>query len=114
MKPLVSLDPVAITAFSLNALLQMTALCLIALIAVRCVFRHNPSLRYVACLAGLVCLLLSPLATCLQNRAGYGLLTLSLPKNLFLSPASEARVPSTPVVSAGTNVGMREASVPQQ
>ncbi|HLK56301.1 MAG TPA: M56 family metallopeptidase [Chthonomonadaceae bacterium] len=110
MKSLILPDPAALTAFALNVLLLLTVVCLVALIAARCVFRHNPSLRYSVCLAGLVGILLSPPLVCLQNRVGVSLLTLPLPEHLSLSPVFLSPVSPTLMMSTGTAADVHGAS----
>lgn len=114
MTPLIALDPAAIAAFSLNVLLLLSAVCLIALIAVRHLFRHHPSVRYFVCLAGLICTLLSPLVVYIQDQVGCGLVTLSLHENFSMSPAPVAEISAALVVDAETNVGVGEASLMHQ
>jgi beta-lactamase regulating signal transducer with metallopeptidase domain len=113
MKAPLSLDTAAITAYSLNMLLPLTAVCLTTLIAARWLFRHHPSVRYFTCLAGLIGILLSPLVVCLQDRLGYGLVTLSLPGYFSASPAPEASVSLTPLGDARINAEGREAPLTQ-
>src|SRR5947208_2024374 len=81
------MNPAAVLAFTLNILLVITAVCLIALIMVRCLFPRSPTIRYYVCLTGLLCILLSPLVVGIQSKAGFGLVNLPLPRNLLEEPA---------------------------
>ena len=95
MNPMTSLDPTAIAAFILNILLPLTTICLIAVIAARCVFRHNPGVRYLICLTALVCALLSPLVVGVQHKLGHGLVNILLPQRFISSHQSAASVAPT-------------------
>lgn len=75
---LLPLDPLSVLACALNVLLPVTVLSLIALLAARCLFRHNPSIRYSICLVGLVSVLLSPLVVGMQWQMGFALVRLPL------------------------------------
>jgi beta-lactamase regulating signal transducer with metallopeptidase domain len=112
MRALLSLDLAALAAVALNLLLPLTVVCLLALIAARGIFRRDPSARYVVCLAGLVCILLSPLVVCILHKMGYSLLTLSLPQNFALSPAPEAGLPASLAAEIGTRASTDETSLP--
>jgi beta-lactamase regulating signal transducer with metallopeptidase domain len=87
MNPLISLDPAVLIAAVLNLLLPLTAVCLVALIAVRRLLRHRPSLRYLLCLAGLIGILFSPFIVCVRQEWGGSLVTLSLPRIFSLLSA---------------------------
>jgi beta-lactamase regulating signal transducer with metallopeptidase domain len=69
----------SVAAYALNAALEATVVCLVALLAARIIARNDPSLRYAICLGGVVCVLLSPLLPGLLSRTGYGLIRLPLP-----------------------------------
>ena len=100
MMTLLTLDPATIVACALNILLPVTALALVAVIAARYGFRHNPAVRYCVCLAGLLLVLLSPLVVMAQHKLGFALVNVSLPTGFSLLSAPDTKVFSAKTVNA--------------
>jgi len=80
-------NAVAVLSFFLNVLLQSTAVCIVALFAILCLFRHVPVYRYSICLIGLACTLLTPFVASIQTKVGHSLLTLLIPEGINGSPS---------------------------
>lgn len=79
MSRLLSFDAALVAVYALNGFLLLAVICLLTLFAARRLFRYDPSLRYLVCLLGLICLLLTPAVVFLQNQIGFGSVILRLP-----------------------------------
>jgi beta-lactamase regulating signal transducer with metallopeptidase domain len=106
------MSPQSINAiiFALNLVLQVTALSLLALTASRFILKRNPALKYAVCLSGLVCVLLSPVAVCIQFQTGYGIARIALP-NL---PTEHKPIPVESVQQIAAATESIGAGVPEE
>ena len=93
---------------TVNVALQVTVLCVLALIVSRFILKRNPALKYALCLSALACILLSPAVVCLQLRTGYGIATITLPNSLSKQESDSVRTVQTPA----DNYAVAESAAP--
>jgi beta-lactamase regulating signal transducer with metallopeptidase domain len=89
-------DAITLLVYTLNVLLSLTSICIIALVAIYGLFRHNPFFRYAVCLTGILCLLVTPLLVALPGLTNYRILTLSLPPLFPVSDGIPSAVGNVP------------------
>lgn len=107
MNALTTLPLAAIAAFALNVIFSVTVICLMALLAARLFFRHNPAMLYALCLAGIISALCLPLAVVFMAKAGFSLTILSLPE-YFSAPLAATPESLLIVGNAGTTAPVQQ------